>query len=346
MRQVSEPSSERPQIVVVTPVRNEDWILPTFLAITSAFADAIIIADQGSTDRSREICGAFPKVTVISNLSEDYNEAERQVQLIREARRRVLGHRIILALDADEIIAADAIHSRGWLTMLNAQPGTVLCFEKPDVLPGLETCVRQQTSWPIGFVDDGSEHSPQYIHSIRVPRPPHATYLTISSIKVLHYAAARPRAHRAKFRLYAVLENLRGQGRSVLRRRRRYGRQAHLPRAFARQDLPQDWLSGWELAGIDVRTIATSQFYWQDFEVLRLFSRHGVKRFWTEDIWDLDWNECNRTAASMCIPNLPHFAIQQPPKTLVAMTQFASYAFSKIDNARARLGREDYTYWA
>ena len=49
------------KIVVVTQVKNEEWILERFLALTSRFADAIVVADQRSTDRSREIYAQFSK---------------------------------------------------------------------------------------------------------------------------------------------------------------------------------------------------------------------------------------------------------------------------------------------
>src|SRR5262249_47213302 len=55
------PTSPRP-VVVLTPVRNEAWILARFLAVTARFADLILVADQGSTDGSAELCRACPKV--------------------------------------------------------------------------------------------------------------------------------------------------------------------------------------------------------------------------------------------------------------------------------------------
>ena len=50
---------EKPLLVVLTPVFNEAWILPAFLKATSLWADYIIIADQMSTDGSREIYKEF-----------------------------------------------------------------------------------------------------------------------------------------------------------------------------------------------------------------------------------------------------------------------------------------------
>ena len=54
-------------IVVITPVKNEDWIIEIFLKVTSTFADLIIIADQYSSDASREIAASFKKVVLIEN---------------------------------------------------------------------------------------------------------------------------------------------------------------------------------------------------------------------------------------------------------------------------------------
>lgn len=57
----------QPNLVVLTPVRNEAWILPRFLTVTAKLADAIIVLDQNSTDGSVEICQAHPKVHLLRN---------------------------------------------------------------------------------------------------------------------------------------------------------------------------------------------------------------------------------------------------------------------------------------
>ena len=74
---------------------------------------------------------------------------------------------------------------------------TTLYFEKPELYPNPSRCIRWDTPWPIGYVDDGAEHVPRAIHSIRVPRPPGGQRLVLNDIKVLHYSFCRPDAHRA-----------------------------------------------------------------------------------------------------------------------------------------------------
>ena len=154
------------KIIVLTPVKNEDWILERFLTVCSIFADYIVIADQNSTDRSLEIYSNFPKAVIIQNKSETFNEAERQLLLLNTARNMFGLGNILLALDADEILAANAMDSEDWQTMLNAEPGTILYFEKPTLLGDTYTSIRYNGGgWLLGYVENGAEHTPRSIHS-------------------------------------------------------------------------------------------------------------------------------------------------------------------------------------
>ena len=178
----------KPQIICLTPVFNEAWILERFLKCASLWADHIIIADQGSTDGSREIARGFPKVKLIENASADFNEPERQRMLVEEA-RRIPGDRVLMALDADEILTAHVLTSPEWASILHAPKGTVISFQWPL----LETNANGLCYYtfpaeqPFGFVDDGSEHKGKVIHSHRVPVPEGAGILLPKQIKLMHY---------------------------------------------------------------------------------------------------------------------------------------------------------------
>ena len=54
-------NDNHPIIVVMTPVRNEAWVLRAFLEATSLWADYIIIADQMSIDGTREIIQEYSR---------------------------------------------------------------------------------------------------------------------------------------------------------------------------------------------------------------------------------------------------------------------------------------------
>ncbi|HVE71580.1 MAG TPA: glycosyltransferase family 2 protein [Thermoanaerobaculia bacterium] len=282
--------TERPAIVVLTPLRNDAWILRRFLEVTSLFADRIIIADQGSTDGGLEICAEFEKVTVIDNSASGYDEGARQELLIRTARELVPMPRILIALDADEILTANAMSARGWQAILAAQPGTVLFFERPNLYLSPFTCERRPLDFPGGFVDDDvAEHRARRIHSPRLPLPPGAPHLTLGDVKFLNYALVRPEAQKAKFRMYAALENVMGT-RTLWQRRRHYWSRKVLRASGPLEPTPREWFESWESRGIDMTTIHDTQPYWQDNATLDLLLEHGSRRFWYDDIWQKDWN--------------------------------------------------------
>ena len=145
-------------VVVVTPVKNEELFLDRFLSVANQFAELVIIADQHSTDESRDVCRKFDRVVVIDNDNPDYDEASRQALLLTEARKRIPGPKVLLALDADEVVAADAMSSAGWGAMVHARPGTVLSFEKPDLYESTRNCLRYhwRSSVSVRFSCSGS----------------------------------------------------------------------------------------------------------------------------------------------------------------------------------------------
>jgi len=63
-------------------------------------------------------------------------------------------------------------------------------------------------------------------------------------------------------------------------------------------------------------SIRDERYNWQDFEILRLFKKHGVKRFWIDDIWDVDWEDVRKHARAWGEPGIPDVAIEAPPWVL------------------------------
>lgn len=86
------------------PVKNEVDILPSTLDTISTYCDVIIIADQMSTDGSRDLYKKYPKVVMIDNTREGHSNEVRW-DLLKKARE--FGHNnFILCLDADEYISS------------------------------------------------------------------------------------------------------------------------------------------------------------------------------------------------------------------------------------------------
>ncbi|MBZ9731296.1 glycosyltransferase family 2 protein [Salegentibacter sp. JZCK2] len=283
------------KIIVLTPVKNEAWILERFLQVTSIFADHIIIADQNSTDGSLEIYSRYPKVILINNKNSKYNESDRQLLLITTARKLFGTGNILLAIDADEILAANAMETMDWKRMMRAKPGTILYFEKPTLYKNTQCVIRYDGGgWPLGYVDDGAAHLPSVIHSVRIPTPKNAEKLYLDEIKFLHYALVRLDAQASKQRMYSVLENIK-KTKKLRFRRRVYNSNLDFSReGDRRENSKMRWFKGWEEKGIDMHTVKTSKYYWYDFEVVNLLDQYGTYRFWWDDIWNFDWENFRR----------------------------------------------------
>jgi glycosyltransferase involved in cell wall biosynthesis len=295
----------RPAVVCLTPVLNEAWMLERFLKCASLWADHIIIADQGSTDGSRDIARRFPKVTLVDNASATFNEPERQALLLAKA-REISGPKVLIALDADEILTANVLTDPEWQTIVGAPPGTSLRFQWTELgtdFQGLNHFLYP-AKLPFGFVDDGSEHQGKRIHSRRVPVPVGAKTLLATRIKVMHYCQVDRDRFESRIRWYECWEHLQAHRRPI-EIYRFYQRELHVPSSVIKP-VPPDWLQGYVDRGIDMTSVLMDGIYRWDREVLRLFEEHGTARFRRLPVWDFDWDK----AYALLYPESPpkHFA--------------------------------------
>lgn len=323
------------KIIVLTPVKNEEWILDTFLKTSSAFADHIILADQQSTDRTAEIAAAFPKVLLIGNDSGSYDESSRQSLLIRTARERFGTGHILLAIDADEIISYDSLHSEEWESIRAAAPGTVLFFEKPTFYRNLEQVIRYKSSggWPLGYVDDGAEHQPSMIHSTRVPFRDSSPRLYLRDIKFMHCNLLSMQRQRSKIRYYCLLEAT-ARTRPWHRRIRHYYRHYdYLTEGDGLDRACSVWTEGWARRGIRISRPETERFLWYDKECLKLFQKQGSRKYWMEDVWDINWNEAVRFFGTI------DYRITPPPRIITLLRESLYHTIRLLSVLKTAAGR-------
>ena len=297
------------RVVCLTPVRNEAWILPAFLAAASIWADTIIVVDQGSTDGSLAIARSFPKVMLIENPSGTFSEIDRQRLLIAAA-RRLEGPRILVALDADEFLSP-ALATPEWFARLAAAgPGACAYVPFFNVRPGLKQGWVGHRNFLAGWVDDGRPHTPEVIHSRRLPATKRDPVLACGPESVaLHWQFVAPGRMRSKHRWYLVWERLNQPGRPVVDVYRQY----HHMNAISRRELepvPPEWLSWYSSRGVDLAAIADDGRHWWDADVLARFEEHGAAHFAREAIWYHDWRGA---AAAAGIGNVERFA---DPRTI------------------------------
>lgn len=278
----------KPKIICLTPVKNEAWILNRFLKCTSTWADHIIIADQNSTDGSREIALSFPKVILIENPSPDFNEAERQ-QLLVLAARKIPGKRILITLDADEILSGNFHNSCEWITILNSPIGTVFQFQWINLLPDMTSCWIPDIKFHWGFVDDGlTLNEDNVIHNTRIPIPDKPTKVCLHDIKVIHYQYTDWKRMLSKHRWYQCLERIHYPTKSSIDIFRQYSHMHAIP-SNQKTSLQNKWFFYYENQGIDMTSTHIDSEYWWDKEVIKLITQNSTPKFDNLFIWDYNF---------------------------------------------------------
>lgn len=279
------PESDRAMFVCITPVLNEAWILDRFLRCAAAWADHIVIGDQGSTDGSREIARAHPKVTLVENDMTTYDEGAFRRVLV-DAAQRIPGRKVIVALDADEALTANSWRSPEWETLRAATPGTVGYVRLVNVYDGVERCWIPDWDYPFVFVDDGTPYVGDAIHTWRIPSPRLAPRLKLNDVKVMHFATVDWERMKSRQRWYQCFEalNPRGERPAVM-----YRRYHHMDAPEGVRPVDPAWIEGYLERGIDITSVRREPRYRWDADVLRLFAEHGGAPFRRVDVWTPDW---------------------------------------------------------
>lgn len=210
----------RPIHIVMTPTRNEAWVIRAFLECNGLWADYIIIADQMSTDGTREIIseyidkwkekGGKCKVIMIDNTNPEFNEAERQSMLVAKAREMAAGRDTLLwGLDADEILSANWQDTEDGRHILNSVKGDVFWFKWANIAND-KVHYGEGVCEPWLFHDDGVEPHGNYVrnmHSMRIPYPIEEKQMFyVKDFHVLHCGFMSPNRTAAKNRFYQFVD--------------------------------------------------------------------------------------------------------------------------------------------
>lgn len=277
----------KPTVICLTPVRNEVWILDRFLKASSLWADHIIIADQMSTDGSREVALQYPKVILIDNPSATFNEPERQKLLIEEA-RKISGPRLLITLDADEIFTPNVLTSPEWQTIMTSKRGTIFKFQLANIRPDLQN-MWLASYFPWGYMDDGSEHtSNDKIHSGRIPLPSGHDGITLNQIKVIHFQFTDWERMQSKHRWYQCYETIQFPKKRAIDIFRMYHHMYAIPQNQI-VPIPQEWINGYNQLGIDITSVCNKAITWFDEKSIEMIGQYGGTKFKKLNIWDVDW---------------------------------------------------------
>ena len=308
------------KIIVLIPVRNEEWILEKSLKTASLFADHIIVADQGSIDRTPEICKQFPKVIYIKNPSEKFNERERRKILLSKA-REFYGNNLIFALDADEILTANVLKPKILEKLVKQiKPGMsvmlqwIMVWKNPfqyryDNLPEWRYNWKHFIYWD----DRKMSFDDTKIHSTRAPKEALSNYIKLGDIKVLHYQFVSWSRMISKQCFYQITESFLYPKKSPLKFTSKYKWYLKKgPDGIILRDIPDAWIKPWQERGVDLENFPENELYWFDAEILQDFKKYGTKYFKWLDIWDIDWEKKRQIAIKRGIKDLPESGIEDP----------------------------------
>ena len=217
-----EKIARDPLHIVMTPTRNEAWVIRAFLECNSLWADYLIIADQMSTDGTREIIQEYIskfqspvskvkcRIILIDNTNPEFNEPERQAMLVAKAREVAKGRDTLLwGLDADEILPANWQETEDGQKILHSVPGDVFYFRWAQLAPDKQH-YGDSDPYPWLFHDDGVEPHGNYVrsmHSMRIPYPIEEKQLHyVDDFRVLHLGLLDPMRIAAKNRFYQFVD--------------------------------------------------------------------------------------------------------------------------------------------
>ncbi len=285
---------KRPTIIVITPVRNEAWVLDAYLTCASSWADYIILADHHSEDDTREIAKKYDKVILIDNPTFEWYEAECRTRLLDEA-SKIQGDKIIFSLDADEFLSEGFEKTKSWERIINSKGNEIFCFNWLNLFDNFYTAeyTDMHYEWAAHYdasVDVVSEYrkrETRAIHCSRVPclEADRCIYTNVDDFWVVHLAKINHEKIRQKNDFYQVTVVDKSNGKanpvSLYRDYTNYYPQkiTHLDSSvkLCCMNDPNDY-----------SFMVSSADYGKHYvdEMLRVFKREGIDKFKKLCIWD------------------------------------------------------------
>ena len=279
-----------PRFICLTPCRNEGWVIGNHLKAASAWADAIVVGDQMSDDDTRDIVkGHGPQALLVDNKADGYDEGERHRVVFEAARNLYPGEKkVLLAIDADEMLSANWRESPEWRQIKALPPGSGIYAEWVNINPDLQTWFPLGGHFIIGVVDDDKlSHSPGQFHVPRLVQDPAKPKLYLKDIKLLHFQYVDADRNESKRRAYHVQEWLVNPSRPIRLFRRLNPLRCIRPAEI--QALKAGWTEGFAQDGVDWRRFRKDGVYRWDAIVADAIAAKGARHFRRLDIWDADW---------------------------------------------------------
>lgn len=277
--------------IIMMPVKNEDWILPTTLKVAEQIADVIIVGDQMSTDRTREILAASDKVHVIDNTETGHSNKIRW-KMLDYMRENFGTDNLVLNLDADEILPPYLFNKHKKALLEHIEPGMVVSSPWVQVWRTVHTYRKDNSVWnplvnkkPFIFLDNGTmDYQRTYVINDHTSRVPHigAGETVEIRIPLLHLQFANWNRTQAKQAWYQCCEVLKGH--NPVQVTQKYGITKDETN-MGLQPVPALWYED-----VDIKTSLEEcdvKATWYFKEMVEMFDEHGIDKFRQLNIWHI-----------------------------------------------------------
>jgi len=284
---------DRPLLICLTANRNYGWVMNAFLKANILWADYIIIADQHSTDGSREMALKYPNVIIVDNDDLSYGETARS-QMVIDRARQIEGNKILFYLAIDEVLSANYSETEDWQKILHSLPGDVFFFQWANLCPDTKNYFPSETSHGKPFFmarlfhDDvvtpyDNEGIDMHTHCIPYPKEEENHIFYVEDFKIMHFGEFNEHWNIAKQRFYQFVD-FDKNNRSITSLSRMYNSRfkdrQYLP-------LPNEWIYRQKIHGFDLFTeVDTNEKPFLDQYVLDFISKNRIERYRRLDVWD------------------------------------------------------------
>lgn len=274
------------KIITLIPIKNEDWILDYTLKNVSKFSDHIIVADQMSEDKSREICKKYNKVILLDNKEKFHSNKVRWQML--DAARNFDGQNFIFSIDADEFISPN-IKDEIIKIEKTTKPSTTFSFRWLQVWKSL-TNYRIDGVWknsykPITFWDDRKMNFIKKLilndHTSRIPNDGKYLNMQIEKYPLLHLQFAsskRTRIRQAWYRCSEIILNKKSP-----KKINNFYREVLDESKIKVSPLQKEWLHDIEFPE-NMNNIYSE---WRLTQIFKWFDEYGIEKFEPLEIWHI-----------------------------------------------------------
>ncbi len=269
------------KIIALLPVKNEAWILPTYLSSVQPLVDEIIALNDQSTDETEQIL-KDAGVHILNSTSQSVNMSQKRTLLLNEGRKRGGTH--FIWLDADEIISGTFVHhARERIASL--EPGQKIAFRWVTLWKSLDT-ERVDAPWGNNFKDIIVCDAPNLAFEDKVfsehrTPGPHTNVITIDESEgvVLHFQFVNFESALFKQAWYRCNELIETK-RSPRRINHMYSITKDTEKVITK-NIPSEWTPHM------VSVTRTDQPSWHLNSIEQLFNTHGIETFEELDIWGI-----------------------------------------------------------